>query len=116
MRNPKITLTNNEHRNKEVISVVFGKDYSLINKVKSLPWAIRSKSRKFWHIPLRRFNLSKPPDILRHCFATHQLEQGIDLRFIQKLMGNESSILTEIYTDVSKNSFTKFKNLLDDNL
>jgi site-specific recombinase XerD len=77
-------------------------------------YSIRSVQQVFKNA-LRKAKINKTVGIhgLRHSFATHLLENGTDIRFIQELLGHNDIKTTLIYTQVSAKSIKNIKSPLD---
>ncbi|KAA5824205.1 tyrosine-type recombinase/integrase [Algibacter amylolyticus] len=64
-------------------------------------------------VELAGINKAVTPHSLRHSYATHMLEQGIDIRYIQELLGHSRPETTMIYTHVTRKDLQEIKSPLD---
>ncbi|PWK17042.1 tyrosine-type recombinase/integrase [Xanthomarina spongicola] len=74
-----------------------------------------SSIRAFLKQSCKLAGINKPvtPHTLRHSYATHMLENGIDLRYIQELLGHVKPETTMIYTHVAQKNIMQIRNPLD---
>ncbi|MBA0885160.1 tyrosine-type recombinase/integrase [Flavobacterium undicola] len=89
--------------------------YLFEGQIKGQPYDARSL-QLILKQALQKTGITKPVTLhwLRHSFATHLLESGTDLRYIQELLGHNSSKTTEIYTHVSTKSIQQIKSPFND--
>lgn len=75
--------------------------YFFINKLKNKlsDQSVRYMIRRY--VKLAGINQHITPHMFRHSFATLLLEQDVDIRYIQRILGHSSISTTEIYTHVS---------------
>ncbi len=106
MLSPKVKKTLNKLTN-EKIGLVFKTKRESGYSIRSIELIVKKAAG------LAGINKNVTPHTLRHSFATHLLENGIDLRYIRNLLGHANIQTTLIYTKVSNKDISKIRSPLD---
>jgi site-specific recombinase XerD len=74
-----------------------------------------STIQRVFKLARERAGIQKPASVhtLRHCFATHMLEAGTDIYYIQQLLGHGSTRTTSIYLHLGKKALSRATSPLD---
>lgn len=101
------------HLSSELVKLVPSGEGYLFNgrmgmySVKSIQMIVKDAAKR------AGINRNVTPHMLRHSYATHLLEQGVDVRIIQELLGHASLNTTQIYTHVAASSLRGLPNPYD---
>ena len=90
-------------------------DYIFTGKNRNRPMTPRAAQKIISNLSaMAGITKNVTPHVLRHSFATHLLEAGVDIRRIQELLGHANLNTTQIYTKVSTKELMKIKSPLDE--
>ena len=100
---------------KELAELMFGKESNdYIFESERGGRLTEATAQKVFYAALKKADIKKPASFhsLRHSFATHLLENGVDVRYVQELLGHANIRTTQIYTKVTNPSLKNIKSPL----
>ena len=103
---PVLILKKVVHRKKVVLAIIFRFNHEIKEQIKEIGGYSFNRTLKAWTI-------KDTPHTLRHSYATHLLENGVGIRYIQELLGHAKPETTMIYTHVAKKDLLNIESPLD---
>ena len=100
-----------QNKNAETVNILMYDNQRYTRNTSDVPFYRQAHKRA-----MERSKINKTVGVhgLRHSYATHLLERGTDMYFIQKLLGHRNLKTTEIYAKVSNRQLGNVKSPLDD--